>query len=53
MTRFTKHNNPNKKRKKKSYNDRWIDATKEMLTDKKLGYEIPSSFYKEKVRAEQ
>ena len=50
MARFTKWNNPNKKRRKKkiSYDDRLYMATKEILLDAKLGYSTPTEFYEEK-----
>ena len=45
--RFTKYNNPNKRRtrKAKSYNDRCIEAGKALLTDRKNGYELPEGYY--------
>ena len=45
--KFSKWNNPSKKRKKvrKNYTDRCIDVTKGMLIDKRLGYNIPIWFY--------
>lgn len=45
--RFTKYNNPNKRRRhcRKSYTDRVIDKTTEMLTDKMLGYNAPLEVY--------
>ena len=45
--KFTKYNNPAKKRKraKKSYTDRCIDQLTGMLIDKRLGYEVPVSTY--------
>lgn len=50
--KFTKYNNPNKKKRKKnlSYSDRSINAIKEKMIDKKLGYEISDEYYKEKYK---
>lgn len=55
MAKFTKYNNPNRRRKprrKLDYNEKMIAATKEMLIDQQLGYEIPVSYYEEKVKEE-
>lgn len=48
--KFTKYNNPNKKKRttKKSYTDRTINAAKEILQDKKLGYNVTPEFYEKK-----
>lgn len=45
--KFSKHNNPAKKRKgtKKSYTDRCIDQLTGMMIDKRLGYEVPGNTY--------
>lgn len=50
MARFTKWNNPAKKRRKKkiSYDNRVYMATKEIILDAKLGYNMPTEFYEEK-----
>lgn len=50
MARFTKYNNPNKKkrRKKLDYTERSIMAAKEMLADSRLGYYASPEYYQEK-----
>lgn len=53
MAKFTKYNNPNKKRKAKrklDYTERTIAACNEMVLDKQLGYDIPAVFYQEKYK---
>ena len=52
MARFTKWNNPAKKRRKKkiSYDERVAMAAQAATIDKKLGYEISPEFYNEKCR---
>lgn len=49
MARFTKYNNPNKRRvnRRKDYNDLMVDKINDSLIDKKLGYDIPIEYYKE------
>lgn len=50
MARFSRYNNPSKRKKPKrkaDYNDRMIMACKSMMIDEKLGYELPESYYKE------
>lgn len=50
MARFTKWNNPRKKRRKKyTYDDRVAMAAQAATIDKKLGYEISPEFYNEKI----
>ena len=48
--KFTKYNNPNRKRthKKLDYTERMIAATKEMLIDKHVGYNISAEYYENK-----
>lgn len=52
MAQFTKYNNPNKRRyrRKPSYTDLSIMAAKEMIIDSKLGYDIDTSYYEDKVK---
>ena len=38
-----------RKSRKLDYNERMTLATKEMLIDKKLGYDMPLSYYENKV----
>lgn len=57
MAKFTKGNNPNRRRhyRRPDLNERMIMATKAMLIDKKLGYQIPAETYEEmyKLKGEQ
>lgn len=49
--KFTKYNNPNKKRRsyrKPDYTERMIAATKEMLIDRHVGYNISAEYYENK-----
>ena len=48
--KFTKYNNPSKKRARKRLNKSEADiiAVKNMLIDKRLGYEVPVTVYEEK-----
>ena len=48
--KFTKYNNPSKRRPRKRLNKSEADiiAVKNMLIDKRLGYEVPVSVYDEK-----
>ena len=48
MPRFSKYNNPSKKRRvrKSDYTERSLGAVNEMLIDKRLGYSIETEFYK-------
>lgn len=47
MARFTRYNNPSRKRTRRhaDWNGRQATAARASLTDRKLGYEIPTSFY--------
>ena len=47
MPKFTRYNNPNKRKKRvnKSYTDICTDVLTEMLIDQSLGYEIPVEYY--------
>ena len=45
--KFTKHNNPRKRRKpRKDYNERAIEAAKGAVIDAKLGYKVSPEAYK-------
>lgn len=50
MAKFTKWNNPAKKRRKKkiSYDDRVTMAIREIILDCKVGYDLPTNLYEEK-----
>ena len=51
MAKFTKWNNPNKKkrpRKKLDRTEREILACKEMMIDRKLGYNISTEYYEQR-----
>lgn len=37
-----------RRKRKPNYTDRMIDACKEMLVDKRIGYNIPISYYEDK-----
>lgn len=50
MAKFTKSNNPNRKRvaRKKNYTERCEAAVKDMLLDQRNGYTVPLEYYEEK-----
>lgn len=49
MAKFTKYNNPNKKRRPRQVSrlDAEIIAGKAILTDRRAGYTLPLSYYEE------
>ena len=49
MTKFTKSNNPNRKKvTRKKYTERCETAVKDMLLDQKNGYTVPLEYYEGK-----
>lgn len=50
MAKFTKGHGKKHYRRKQNITDRITMAAKEMLMDKKMGYEIPAKYYEEKHR---
>lgn len=48
MAKFTKGHGKKHYRRKQNISDRITMAAKEMLMDKKMGYEIPAKYYEEK-----
>lgn len=52
MAKFTKYNNPNKKRvkRKKSYDQKLVEQINSYIIDKNLDYNININYYIEKVK---